>query len=318
MQNGGKMLSFKTIDEILSDGQISKSEKAEQFLEKLRSLSESDELSHSELLVSISHGCAVGAVFEASAPVVFFYPSGISDAADESRALLDITEYCIESECTERITDVPCDKLASALRGATHAEVEYIGGDAYVVTLISECSLLEYTPELMEGSIYLCGPEFCFADEYKRLLLYKSVNLYTGYDVRSEMQSADAKFFVEEAIWEQKRGKALTLFATILSESGENVFIGESVIYSFDCRGSAEISIRLLPEFMGRGYGAQLLSGAMKIAEQIGIFRVFMRVLAENTASVKLASKLMDLTGESNGTIIFSRTLFQNETQVEN
>ncbi len=299
------MISFKKIDELRSALGADSDTATTQALGHYADLSDSEEIGDSEILAAISHGCLVFAVFDDDFPTLFFYPVSLGENHNENGALAEITELCASLGVRERITDVPYDKLASVVREAAHAEVEYIGDGAYLVSLISECALLDYTPEIMQDDVYLGEPDMTFAEQYRSLILDEDTNRYTGYDLRREMTDAHAEYFVQEAREEMHRGAAMTLFATVLSNEGKNLFIGECCLYNFDCRGCAEVSVRLLPEYRGRGYGVKLLAAVIKAGEAIGLRRVYTRVFKDNIPSVKMTEKLMTASSEDEEIITF-------------
>lgn len=261
-----------------------------------------------ELLGCIDCGCLIIAL-ASSSPEVFFYPEPILQGASEEAALLAISEICLDFDVKERITDVSLDRLPTLLKELRHATVDRIGEGRFLVSVDTECSLLRQHPELMYGDIYLGEPTSNFAEEYKRLILDKDINRYTGYDLRRDMAEEDADFFVEEAVNEFSTGTAITHFVTVLDGDGNNLFIGEGVLYRFDGRGGAELSLRLLPEWQGRGYGGKLLEAYIKLAEELSLSRLYARIDKENIPSAKLLSKRMTLLSEKDGILTFVYSL---------
>ena len=81
------------------------------------------------------------------------------------------------------------------------------------------------------------------------------------------------------------RSESMTFAATVLSDVGENVFVGEGALFAFDGRGAASFSFRVLPEYHRRGIGKKIFMGLFGIAESIGVDTLIGEVMAENAAS---------------------------------
>ena len=274
-------------------------------IEWIYGISESASEDGAQILFAEAAGCLICAYVADGVPEFFLYPAPILKEFCEKTALSLIADYCRVNEIREVIYDVPSEKLPAVLCGVLHAKVDAVSEESYSVRIETECMLAKDYPELMYDDIYLSEPTVNFGNEYKRLIMDETVNKYTGYDVRRENPDVDAEFLVYEAREEFYGGKSVTLFATISDENGENQFIGEAVLYHFDGRGGAEVAVRLLPEFFGKGYGKKLAKAMIELAEEMNLFRLYAIVERENTVSVNLFSSLMQQSYENETEIGF-------------
>ena len=95
-------------------------------------------------------------------------------------------------------------------------------------------------------------------------------------------------------------------FAVRLGEE----MIGEVILYHFSFRGSAEIGIRLLPEYEGKGYASEAFSAVCHYAlYQIGMYEVRAKCMKENKASFRLLSSVMRKSGEDETYFHFKKTV---------
>ena len=76
-------------------------------------------------------------------------------------------------------------------------------------------------------------------------------------------------------------------------------FIGEAVLYDFDCRGGAELGCRIAPAYAGQGYGTEAFRAVAEWAlYQIHLTRVVAKCYHENEASYKMLSSCMKKNGK--------------------
>ena len=68
-------------------------------------------------------------------------------------------------------------------------------------------------------------------------------------------------------------------------------FVGEAALYAFDCRGGAEMAIRVLPEYQGKGYSGDALTALFEVCRRIGLIRLYAEAFAENKASIRVMQK---------------------------
>ena len=85
-------------------------------------------------------------------------------------------------------------------------------------------------------------------------------------------------------------------------------FIGEAVLYRFDCRGSAELGCRILPEFAGNGYGAEAFRRAAEWSlYQLGLYRLRAKCFHENGGSRRMLAACMRPDGEDETFLYFEK-----------
>ena len=247
------------------------------------------EKSGAEAYAAISEGY-ISVMIDDGGERLFSYPVSISDGKDESALIDGILELCRELGIKPCFIDTPRGALPKLLCGVKHADIDG-DGEYYTVNIKNECMLLEYPPELMCEEIYLSEPAEKHAEDYKRLILDKEHNIFWGNDLRSELSDVDARFFIDEAREEFNTGAAITLHATVLSDNGENIFVGEGVLYRFDFKGGCEIAVRVLPEYCGRGYGRMIVDGILEIARGLGLSLVVCNIDKRNTAALRCFTK---------------------------
>ena len=298
------MLDFKTPEElkaeILNTSATLSGDAAERF-DIMQALSDEN----IEVYAAQISGCIIFLVDSCEEPAFFTYPEGIFEGADEAAALLAISEYATLSEIPQIITDVSLCELPAVLKGVRHADVDAAGEDSFTVSIKTECMLARVLPELLYDDLYIGELTENFAEDYKRLLFDPLVNKYEGYDCRSALADEDADFFVREAQSEFNSGIAMTFAASLFTDEGENKFIGEGVIFRFNGRAEAELSVRIIPSMWGKGYGEKLLRGLCKIGEELGLCSLVGRVNRENLPSVSLCSKVFEQSRQDGMDIIF-------------
>ena len=90
----------------------------------------------------------------------------------------------------------------------------------------------------------------------------------------------------------------------------EGKFIGEVVLYRFDCRGGAELGCRILPEFAGQGYGAEAFRRAAEWSRYgLGLYRLRGKCYHENEASRKMLSACMRPAGQDDTFYYFEKVV---------
>ena len=131
--------------------------------------------------------------------------------------------------------------------------------------------------------------------EYNRLCLDENLNKYWGYDYRNDLQGElTSDYFYHCANFDFKNKVGLSMAVRL-----QDKMIGEIVINEFDFRGSANIGIRLLPEYMGKGYGKEAFAFACDYALYgIGLKRVTAYCYRENIASYNMIGSVMTFIGE--------------------
>ena len=287
---------------------------AEAVLEKLP-LPKSDALeiiesyadADAEVAVSGAFGCLIVRICDGG-EYLFSYPYSLTESADESGAVEEVAQYAIREGLPLVFFDVPRDSLPVLLMGFRHADVDAEGecAETYRVTIKSECMLIKNAPEVTSGAVTLRELRYEDRENYARICLDTDNNKYWGYDFRDDDPDADAEFFINSAINERKIGTAIS-FAVI--SDGE--FVGEAALYAFDCRGGAEMAIRILPEFQGRGLSGDILTALFEICKSIGLVRLYAEAFAENKPSVAFCSKYMERLSDDGGRVVFIKNFYE-------
>ncbi len=142
--------------------------------------------------------------------------------------------------------------------------------------------------------------------EYNRLCLDDELNKYWDYDYRNDLHGElTDDYFYQMATSDFKDKVGLSMAVRL-----EDKLIGEVVINEFDFRGSANIGTRLLPEYLGKGYGREAFEAACDYAlYEIGLKSVTAYCYRENIASYKMISSVMSLTGEDETYYYFKKTV---------
>ena len=244
-----------------------------------------------EIRYSISHGCLLFRLFDHEMGYYFWPAVPLSDKADIRAAYASVSEYCVLEAIREVYVDLSPEDVELVTEGKTHPSVTDISdgeGEAFAVEIENECTLLSDLPEIMYEDIYLGELAMPYAEEYARLVTDKETNRYFGYSLLSDVPSGSGEDLIDFVRAEFDRRESVTLAATLLSDSGENVFIGEGTLFAFRGDSTASVSFRLLPEWQGRGYGRKLYSALVALAGQIGLVALRAEVMRENVRSVEL------------------------------
>lgn len=141
--------------------------------------------------------------------------------------------------------------------------------------------------------------------EYNRLCMDEELNKYWGYDYRDDLKGElTYDYYYNDAVADYKNKVGLSMAIRL-----ENKLIGEVVINEFNLRGSANIGIRLLPEYKGKGYGKEAFAAACDYALYgIGLKRVTAYCYRENIASYKMLRSVMTTAHEDEKYYYFYKT----------
>ena len=130
---------------------------------------------------------------------------------------------------------------------------------------------------------------------YNRLCLDDERNRWWGYDYRADWHGEPLETYFLDVTREDFARHTAVNFAVRL----DGACIGEAVLYNFTGRGSAELGCRILPEYAGRGYGAE----AFAAAADWGLYSLLLAAVTakcykENEPSLRMLSACMRRTGE--------------------
>ena len=256
--------------------------------------------------VSGAFGCLLVRICD-DGEYVFSYPYPLTESADEGGAIEEVAQYALREGLPLVFFDVPRDSLPVLLMGFRHADVdaEDESAETYRVTLKSECLLIKKAPVVSFGAVTLRELENEDKDDYARICLDVQNNRYWGYDFREDEPNADADFFMNTVRTERALGTAIS-FAAIC----DGAFVGEATLYAFDCRGGAEMAIRILPEHQGKGLSGDILCALFEVCRRIGLMRLYSEVFAENKPSVAFCSRHMERLSDDGGRVVFIKNFY--------
>lgn len=239
-----------------------------------------------EYAIAAAHGCALVRVFDMGR-YLFIFPIEMTYGANTEEALDELRAYAVKEEIPLVISDVPRDELDWVISTFRHMNVDAEDeGWAFRIEVRSECSLLDAEPSYQSERVSLTPLYDSDVPKMARLNRDPEVNEFWGYDYREDFGEVEDGFFLNTAREEFARGVALTLAVRLGDE-----YIGEAIYYAFDLRGSAEIGIRLLPEYMGQGLGSETLDAMISLGEKIGLIGLYATVDKSNKRSRRLMSR---------------------------
>ncbi len=174
------------------------------------------------------------------------------------------------------------------------------------VKIHSELVRLKKTPHTKSERLTYSLIEERDIAQYNRLCLDEELNKYWGYDYHTDLQGEPADdYFFHVATSDFKNKVGLSMAIRL-----KDMLIGEVVINEFDFRGSANIGVRLLPEYIGNGYGREAFATACDYAlYEIGLKSVTAYCYRENIASYKMISSVMTSTGADETYYYFQKTV---------
>ena len=144
------------------------------------------------------------------------------------------------------------------------------------------------------------------SNEYDRLCKDSEHNrLWDYYPQKQDVKTKPSGYFLESARKAFDKGTALSLAIRL-----DGCFIGEAVFFVFNGRGECKLGWRLLPQYCGKGYGAEAFKLAGNYAlTTIGLSKVTAYCHKENTASAKAIAHSMTQIGEDGEFLYFERTI---------
>ena len=256
----------------------------------------------SEISFSCAGGCIILRYFDTDEGYFFSAPYALSESFDLGEAYGAISEYCRTEEIPEIIVDVLGEELTLALRGAPEYEAYENEEGTYTVRVYKPTELCDELPEVLSGEVYLGEFADKYADDYEKLIKNVNLNRYFGYNLTDDIPDGTGIDYIEAVRDDFEKSRSMTFAATVLSDKGENIFVGEGALYGFDGRGAARVSFRVLPEHHCKGYGTSILEGLIAIARELSLTCLIGEVMIENSASIALMSRFAE--GERNKDII--------------
>lgn len=249
-----------------------------------------------EYAVSAARGCLLLRIFDMGR-YLFCYPYPLTEEADAPGAVEELALYTVWQEIPLVLTDVPAEEIGGLFaRGFRHITADAEDPDAatFRVQIATECQLTEKVPTVPGEGLLLTPWREDDVSAYARLCRDEGVNRFWGYDYREDDPArTDAAFSaVREEEW--IHGVALSVAirrtgpAHRTQETG--ALLGEGVLFAFDGRGGARAALRLFPDAQGQGWGRRAMSALCELAARIGLVRLTLECMTENSPSVALLS----------------------------
>lgn len=232
----------------------------------------------------------------------FISPIPLSDASDEMDGVCAVREYAVKEDIPLFFADVPLYLLEDM--DAYFADIDYTiseDRESADVTVNSPADLSVRIPTIECDRVTIAGLTSDEIEEFAYLSTEESGLRYYGYSYSSEVENPSPDYFYERQLYDYTVGLAMTF--GVYFEGG---LIGECVLHHFDLIGGAEISIRLMPEYRGLGFGREILLAIIRHKSILDIETLYATVHIDNTPSVRLFSSVMDEYGRD-GTKLYYR-----------
>ena len=173
----------------------------------------------------------------------------------------------------------------------------------HLVRVKNELWQLDKIPSLSTDRLILNAIKKSDAADYFRLCTDEKTNKFWGYDYKSDCPSPDVEWFYKDQLNDFKERVALNLAIRY-----DGKFAGEVILYRFDCKGSCEAGVRILPEFSGLGIGEEAYREICRYAIYgLSTDKVTGKCYKKNLPSKKMLSKLMSRIGEDETFIYFEK-----------
>lgn len=250
-------------------------------------------------------GCLIVRVCDGG-EYMFLYPFALSADADEGAALISISEYARRELLPLRLTDVPREGIGLLTSIFPHVDARAYDDDedTFAAIVLNELDMADAYPTVTVDVLTLSPLRDTDAAAYARLCSDRALNAYWGFDDLADNPTADPEVFMLIAEREMRDGIALSLAVRRGDE-----YLGEAVVYDLDYRGSAEIGIRILPEYHGDRLGSRVLSMLVDYCRRLGIRHLRARVMAANIPAVRMTSRYMTPTVTTDGVTHFALDL---------
>lgn len=257
-----------------------------------------------EIAATVACGCLVLRIYDGE--YLFTCPTNLSAEASVFAACDEVRKYARKQEIPVTFIDVTEYELPDVSEPFRLAEVYEMDdeGEVLMVKAMTELDALEDVPSLVGERVELIPLEEKHIPDYARLAKNEKVNALFGYNYKEDYESPNDRLFYDIAEGEREAGIALAL---AIIHKGE--FVGEASMFSFDYQGGAEVAIRLLPEFWGRGLGSDALSQLVSLAKAMDLKRITTAVKKENRASIAMTKKHMNYVRDEDDTVLFEREI---------
>lgn len=288
------MISFVTAEKFFSSYPVLSNEEKTVALDYV---SEECDFGDFEVSFAYCHGALMLKYYSEDAGYHFEAPIPLSDKCDFAAAYAEISDYCKWQAVPETVVGVPPEHRDIMLRGAEKYDFVYDEDGSLIIEIFTECMLADELPEILYNDVYLGEFALSYATEYEKLVKDVNLNRYFGYNLTDDLPNGTGEDFINLIREDFERSESMTFAATVMSDDGENIFVGEGTLYAFDGRGGASFSFRVLPEYHGRGYGRKIFAALSGIACKIGVDTLFAEVLKDNLHSLRILSSYSEPIG---------------------
>lgn len=178
--------------------------------------------------------------------------------------------------------------------------------DKYNIAVHRAFDSLSRYPEIATLRLTLKGIPDEDAAAFARLASDDALNRYWGYDWRENAPArVTDKWFLQDIRKDFKSKNELPLGVYF-----EGQLVGEVVLHNFGYRAEAEIGMRILPEWQGRGFAREALLGLMEYGFlKLGLDVIEAKCFKENvTSAYTLKSAGMRPCGEDEQYFYFNKT----------
>ena len=192
-------------------------------------------------------------------------------------------------------------------KGLRTSKTQYLPtalGRKYIVQTATELSQLQHIPTLASQRLTLDALRREDIPAYNRLCLDDERNRLWGYDYRKDLKGPLRESWFYRVAANDFKNRLAINFAIRL----DGQLIGEVVLYRFDCKGGAEMGCRILPEFAGKGYGAEAFARAADWSlYELGLTVLRAKCYQENAASERMLSAVMRKAGQDDTFLYFEK-----------
>lgn len=255
------------------------------------------------VLVTLSDGCLLARAEADEGEYAFFEPMPYRPSADADAALDRLEVYAAREELPLVLTDLDgdaCERLSARYPLARRYALD---GERFLLYVQTELDTLGEAPTLTGERITLCLPREQYAEDYGRLCRDSERMRLFGYDDLADVPDATDAQLVSRRTDEWERRAALPF---LIVNTATDALLGELVLFAFNGRGAAELSVRLLPEAEGHGYASEAIVRARDWArDSLGLARLVAACHPDNLPCRRMLTRLFGEGERRDGRLCF-------------
>lgn len=242
------------------------------------------------IALTVAHGHLLARAEVDEGEYAFFFPEPYEDGADTERTIEALELYAKRHEIPLTYLDLTHEQT-ERLRSRYRAPRVYAmddDGDRFVLTVEHELAFLDGIPTLDGERVRLYAPDEADAHAYGALCRDAEGMRYFGYDALRDRPDASDELLVRALLRERQGDVACPFFIR-----ADGRFVGELVLYAFDGKGGAELSVRLTASARGQGLAEDAVRTAMRFAaDDLQLCVLYADCREENTAAIRLFTRL--------------------------